>query len=336
MPLPLIPVGAVAVSAATVGVKKIVSGIKKISKAKKTNQQAQEIYLYAENRLKSARTQTAKSLDELGKAKLMAWSYTIPRFVSQFEKLKNIEVSGGVEVEQIREMQDCLGELKKISIKASEVVGGGLGSLGAGALAGFGSYGGAMLLASASTGTSIASLSGAAATNATLAWFGGGSLATGGLGISGGIAILGGIVAVPVLMAGGLVFNAKARKQLAQAKSNLELAQKAAAEMRLAVSSCNSIKQLADQFIHHINLLDKKTEVLLDEFENIILAHENDDEVVDYTELNGQERKQVHLTLQAIQVLKSLLETSLLSEDGAIRDVCEKVLKKASTFESTI
>ena len=45
----------------------------------------------------------------------------------------------------------------------------------------------------ASTGTSIASLSGAAATNATLAFFGGGSLAAGGLGMAGGTAVLGGL-----------------------------------------------------------------------------------------------------------------------------------------------
>ncbi|MEZ9833027.1 hypothetical protein AB4341_05795 [Vibrio breoganii] len=52
---------------------------------------------------------------------------------------------------------------------------------------------------SASTGASIAGLSGVAASNATLAWFGGGSLAAGGAGMTGGMAVLGGIVAVPML-----------------------------------------------------------------------------------------------------------------------------------------
>ena len=316
--------------------RKVINGISKFSKAKKTNQQAQAIYTDAETVLKTVHTQTVKSLDELGKIKLMAWSYTIPSFVSQFEKLHAIEVSGEVEIDQIREMQDCLAQLKEISIKASEVVGGGLGTLGAGALAGFGSYGGAMLLASASTGTSIASLSGAAATNATLAWFGGGSLASGGLGITGGITILGGIAAAPVLMVGGIVLNANARQKLAHAKSNLETAKKAAEEMRLAIASCRAIKRLAEQFSHHVKLLDKKVEVLLYVFEDIMLSHESDDGTVEYEKLDEGDRKQIHLTLQATQVLKSLLETSLITEDGVIRDVCQAVLKKASAFESTL
>lgn len=48
----------------------------------------------------------------------------------------------------------------------------------------------------ASTGTAIGSLSGAAATNATLAWFGGGSIAAGGLGVTGGAVVLTGGVAL--------------------------------------------------------------------------------------------------------------------------------------------
>lgn len=49
----------------------------------------------------------------------------------------------------------------------------------------------------ASTGTAIATLSGAAATNATMAWFGGGSLAAGGFGMAGGAVVLsGGFVVV--------------------------------------------------------------------------------------------------------------------------------------------
>jgi hypothetical protein len=60
-------------------------------------------------------------------------------------------------------------------------------------------------LASASTGTAISSLSGAAATNATLAWFGGGSLASGGLGIAGGTAVLGGLIVIPALIITGLI-----------------------------------------------------------------------------------------------------------------------------------
>ncbi len=68
-----------------------------------------------------------------------------------------------------------------------------------GAMALVGVYG------TASTGTAISGLSGAAATNATLAWFGGGSVAAGGGGVAAGTAVLaagGAIIAVGVGVAG--------------------------------------------------------------------------------------------------------------------------------------
>ena len=48
-------------------------------------------------------------------------------------------------------------------------------------------------LGTASTGTAISTLSGAALTKATLAWLGGGALAAGGLGVAGGVVVLGAI-----------------------------------------------------------------------------------------------------------------------------------------------
>ena len=75
--------------------------------------------------------------------------------------------------------------------------------------ASIGATAGAMALVSAygtaSTGTAISGLSGAAATNATLAWFGGGSVAAGGGGVAVGTAVLavgGAVVAVGVGVAG--------------------------------------------------------------------------------------------------------------------------------------
>ena len=65
-------------------------------------------------------------------------------------------------------------------------------------------------LGSASTGTALATLNGVAATNATLAWFGGGSLAAGGGGMAAGSAALGGIVAIPALAITGIFNHLKA------------------------------------------------------------------------------------------------------------------------------
>ena len=64
-----------------------------------------------------------------------------------------------------------------------------------------GVYGITATFGTASTGTAIGALSGAAAQNAATAMLGGGPLAAGGLGVVGGSAVLAGLVAAPALIA---------------------------------------------------------------------------------------------------------------------------------------
>lgn len=130
-----------------------------------------------------------------------------------FSKIKNIDFRDNSidEAFSIKDLdkQDLLS-IQESAFKMKEVINGGLAALGSGGLAGLATYGGVGMLASASTGTAIAGLSGAAATNATLAWLGGGALSAGGFGIAGGTAVLGGIVAGPVLAIGGMMLASKA------------------------------------------------------------------------------------------------------------------------------
>lgn len=73
----------------------------------------------------------------------------------------------------------------------------------------------------ASTGTAIGTLSGVAATNATLAWFGGGAVAAGGAGMAGGALALGGLVAIPALALTGIFSHIKANKQISEIEEKL-------------------------------------------------------------------------------------------------------------------
>lgn len=91
-----------------------------------------------------------------------------------------------------------------------------------GALVGFGAFSLVGFLGTASTGTAISSLGGAAAVNATLAWLGGGTLAAGGFGMAGGAVVLTGLVAVPALLITGISLGAKSEKLNYEAKSELE------------------------------------------------------------------------------------------------------------------
>ena len=78
--------------------------------------------------------------------------------------------------------------VKCVAIGVAGIATGGIAFAAAPAIAG--TIGGLGLLGSASTGTAIGTLSGAALTNASLAAIGGGALATGGGGMAAGTAIV--------------------------------------------------------------------------------------------------------------------------------------------------
>ena len=125
----------------------------------------------------------------------------------KYEKLKAIRVTWKQQAEKI-EM-----EYKKAEVKAA---GQGAAGIGAGvAVAALGptaAMGVATTFGVASTGTAISALSGAAATNAALAWLGGGALAAGGGGMAAGSAFLalagpvGWTIAGISILASGLMF----------------------------------------------------------------------------------------------------------------------------------
>jgi membrane protein implicated in regulation of membrane protease activity len=81
-------------------------------------------------------------------------------------------------------------------------------------------------LGTASTGTAIVGLSGAAAHNAILAWFGGGALAAGGGGMALGVFTIGGLVALPLIAFSAYKSYTEAsriddvRKEVEQANAN--------------------------------------------------------------------------------------------------------------------
>ena len=146
-------------------------------------------------------------------------SNTIKRFVIFIE---NIGRKSSMSEKQLLEGIDFsvqqIKEYKTAAIEAEKFFMAGVKSAGA-AVAG---YGGALCVATsigaASTGTAISTLSGAAAWNATLAWFGGGAIAAGGGGMALGSLVLGGITILPALAIGGFLAATEGEKSNDQSK----------------------------------------------------------------------------------------------------------------------
>lgn len=212
MPLPFILAGA-AIAAAGFGAKKAYDGVKDHAAAELIDNLTKFEYQTAFEEHEALAQKSQKSMDTLGEFEMQIGG----RF-NDFEKLANdllkkINAHQKVHQHQFNIPKHQLAKIATFKANAvaslAQLAGGGA----AGAGAAFATYSGVMALATASTGTSIASLSGVAASNAALAAIGGGSLATGGLGMAGGTAILGGVVAAPVLLAAGWAYSSYAEKK---------------------------------------------------------------------------------------------------------------------------
>jgi len=168
-------------------------------------------------------------------------------------KLENFESS--ISIDELKEMEAMV--LNSLKLEA-----GLLAGTTGGALAGFGAYSSVGLLASASTGTAISGLSGVAATNATLAWLGGGSIASGGFGMAGGMIALGGIVAGPALAIGGFMLASKAEEALTKAVDYAAQVDKAVAEIDMLGVVLKGIRKNVDEVTYTLNELVQRFEVM--------------------------------------------------------------------------
>lgn len=209
MPLPLI----LGIGAAVAGVAGIGSGVNGGLKMKEANDTMQAAkYRHEKNvdRFEKQSEITNHVMDELGKLELNILSGFV-RFSDVFEKIQNRPQFKEYNKEGIKLPEYDGEKLKEVSVGAGVVL-GGVGGAAAGTLGGFAAAGATttavMALGTASTGTAISTLSGVAATNATLAALGGGSLAAGGGGMALGSAILGGATLGIGLLVGGAIFNA--------------------------------------------------------------------------------------------------------------------------------
>ena len=328
MPLPiLLIVGAAALVAGGVGVAKGIQAKNRFDEAVDINEDASKLYNEATESLERCRDETQSALEKLGEEKASLVSNSLMPFVEAFERLKGVDYR---EFEMSEEypanIESEIFEIREISVQMAEIVGGSGGVLGAGALAGLAAYGSVGLLGTASTGTAIGGLSGVAATNATLAWFGGGSLAAGGLGIAGGTAVLGGIVAAPVLLVGGLILASKATEARENALSNFAKAEAAAEAMQNAETAARGIGRMADQIRKAIQGL----RVHLDHDVHILqhlVANNND-----FRTYPDADRKVVARCVPVALTVKKLTETPLLEEDGAVTVRIKNTLEDSKKF----
>lgn len=216
MPLPFILAGA-ALASAAYGAKKGYDGYQNHSEADDIVTDAKQRYAEKREVFDEQENLTTESLEALGKKELEIGE-RLGEFKVLADKLQQQLNAGRKNKLKVNIPKHKLQEIEEYSYTAVGVLGTVAGAGSTGVAAGFAVYGGVMALGAASTGTAISSLAGAAATNATLAAIGGGSLATGGMGMAGGTAILGAAVAGPVLAIAGWAYNSHGEEALRNAR----------------------------------------------------------------------------------------------------------------------
>lgn len=324
MPIPFLAAGVIAVTTLT-GVGGGVNATMNSREAKGVNKKASELVYNSELKLNFKRKKTNRSIEKLGEQKIVILSSSIKDFIDNFQLLKNVEFDnktvGIEELKNIGVSKDLLKDLETESFKAAEIASGGLASLGTGVAAAYGAYAGTMALGTASTGAAISGLSGVAATNATLAWLGGGALGVGGHGMVGGTLVLGGIVAGPALAVGGLFMSVQSTKKLNAAKENLEEAKVIGAQMRVAQEVLTSIDKRSDQ----LNKLLKRSNL---DFENSIVIMKNIilTKGTNWANFDENNKQDIHKAFLLAQLIKGVIDTPLLDEDGEITKKSAEVL----------
>ena len=174
MPLPLFIPVAIFLGSVLFGGKKAYDAWDANSKAKVRNKEAEDLINQAKYEASFARERLRTRLETLGRKRFMIQKGLFSSFYRTFAKIRNFDKRDLKLTDEPLIQPFDIDEVKVATLAFEKVAGGLVGGLTAGAALAYGTYGAVGLLASASTGTAIGTLSGAAATNATLAWLGGG------------------------------------------------------------------------------------------------------------------------------------------------------------------
>ena len=274
------------------------------------------------------RQESNEILADFGKTRLEALKSTVGVFLKYIEVLghnykeKEYEILGKIDIkpEQIK-------ELESVEMNASNALGtvAASGSLAAAALTGVPSAvtWGVGAFATASTGTAISSLSGAAATNATLAWLGGGSIAAGGGGMAAGATVLAGItyasMGLLALASAGLISSAYYSKKYTEATQYLESVKEYRSKLHLGWELMNRINQRARELKSITLELQGRIENSLLYLEPLIYDFQNTDE---YYLQTFQE------CAIMVKAMSELSQTPIMDEQGNLSNASNVIVSK--------
>ncbi len=197
-----------------------------------------------------------------------------------------------------------------------------IGSAIGGVLAAYGAYTGVGMLASTAGGIAIAELSGVAATNATLAWLGGGVLSVGGFGMVGGMVVFGGLVAGPALAILGAVSADEMKEKLEKAKAYHSQVEKAVKKADAIIDQFQAIEKMAKLFTRQIAKCDALLFSLSQDAIATMKKHN-----YDISRYNQKEKDQLSVAVSTLMTLSAFLKMPIMDEHQKLQEKAQRALE---------
>ncbi len=323
MPLPFI-LGGLALVAAGYGVKKGIDALDADCEADEFIKKAESLKEESTKKAESAESDCRRAFMRFGDKKLHVLSHTVSNFLDHFHRLNRSRIIiEGINMQDIRRQ---VSDVRKITNQYREVdffdVSGAVaGSAIGGVLAAYGAYAGVGMLASTAGGVAIAELSGVAATNATLAWLGGGALSVGGFGMVGGMAVLGGLVAGPALAILGDISADEMEKKRDDAKAYLSQVKAAVKKADAMIDNLQAVRKMADLFTRQITKLDALFFSLSQDAIATMKKHH-----YDTSRYDQEEKDRLCVTVSTLFSLSAFLKVSIMDEHQKLNEKTQNAL----------
>ena len=309
MPLPFI-LGAAAAVAAAGGVGSGIHGAVKMKEANDTANLADNMHQRNVAYFEMVNEGTNKIMDELGRKELDIL-HGFAEFSDTIEKIQNKPQFKEYHKEGIKLPQYNKEEIEKVSVGAGVLL-GGLSGAAAGAAGGFAAAGATtsavMALGTASTGTAIASLSGVAATNATLATLGGGAIAAGGGGMALGSAILSATTLGAGVLVGGVIFNLVGEKLSDQADQAWNQMLEAQKKIKQICKYLEELRSIAKEYMETMDTVSNKYKETFGYISYLV----NNLHKTDWNAFSNDEKLAIQNTVLLVGLLYKMCQVSLV------------------------
>ena len=302
---------------------RVVTGMQAVEDRRKsiqTREEADHLKAEIEETNEALRDDMNEMLESFGKFRLEALSATVGKFLHCLEIMN--QKAKGKEYEFLSEIDiqaEEIKEMEAVDMKASDAlrtlaVGGGfaaIGVIGTPAIV----TGAVTAMCAAGTGTAISTLSGAAASNAVLAWLGGGTIAAGGGGVAAGTVVLGAITAtatigLAVVAVGTLASKFYAKKN-SEAEAYLAEVKVWAEQMQASWTILGGVKRRIEELHDLTAQLEERASAVLGKLETLAPVFDTNN------------NNHVTLFQQSAILAKSMSElaqTPILDNDGNISD----------------